>query len=158
MMMSRTVMAEDVGGFSYEAGLTAIALNTSDKRIKNEETASADLWLRWQMPSGRWALYLEGNTTPRTDGVSTVIGESNADAGTALDEIRRGRVQISVLDYTHNWDATRSLTVGMIDASSYLDVSRIANDENTQFLGVSFVNNPTIQFPDYAGGSLRTKT
>ena len=46
----------------------------------------------------------------------------------------------------------RSVVAGVIDASAYLDTSRIANDENTQFLGVSFVNNPTIEFPDYALG------
>ena len=74
---SRSVLAEE-SNFSHEAGLTAIALNASDKHIKNEETASADLWLYWKMPSGRWTLYLEGNTTPRTDGVSTLLYERHA--------------------------------------------------------------------------------
>ena len=138
---------------THEVGITAIALSASDSRIKNDETASADFWLYWQRPHGRWTLYVEGNTTPRAEGVSTLLGESNADAGTALDEARRGRVQLSALFYTHEWDTAHILALGMIDASAYLDVSRIANDENTQFLGVSFVNNPTIEFPDYSLGA-----
>ena len=101
---------------------------------------------------GRWTLHIEGNTTPRDDGVSTLIGESNADAGTALDDARRGRVQVSELYYTHAWQGARSLAIGMVDASAYLDISRIANDANAQFLGVSFVNNPVIEFPDYSLG------
>jgi len=44
------------------------------------------------------------------------------------------------------------LTVGLLDPSGYLDRRRITNDENVQFLGASFVNNPTIEFPDYTLG------
>jgi hypothetical protein len=152
MLFTQSAKAEDDNNITYEAGITAVALDTTDKRIKNEETASADLYLHWQRPNGMWTLYLEGNTTPLKNGVSAILGESNADAGTALDERRQGRIQISSLYYTYDWDTSHSLTAGMIDASVFLDVSRIANDQNSQFLGVSFVNNPTIEFSDYALG------
>lgn len=144
--------AGDDRKISYEASVTAIALASSDPRVLTDATGSADLWLHWVRPAGRWTLHVEGNTTPREEGVSTVIGESNADAGTALNEARQGRVQVSELFYTRTWDEARTGVVGMLDPSAYLDVSRIANDANTQFLGVSFVNNPTIEFPDYTLG------
>ena len=145
MLLTQSAKAEEDNNITYEAGVTAVALDTTDKRIKNEETASADLYLHWQRPNGMWTLYLEGNTTPLINGVSSILGESNADAGMALDERRQGRVQISSLYYTHDWDTSHTLTAGMIDASAFLDVSRIANDQDTQFLGVSFVNNPAIE-------------
>jgi len=36
--------------------------------------------------------------------------------------------------------------------TGFLDASSVANDETTQFLGAGFVNNPTIEFPDYTLG------
>jgi hypothetical protein len=39
-----------------------------------------------------------------------------------------------------------------MDLTGFLDVSRIANDENLFYLGAPFVNNPTIAFPDYVLG------
>lgn len=44
------------------------------------------------------------------------------------------------------------MTVGLIDPSGYLDRTPLTNDENVQFLSVPFVNNPTIEFPDYTLG------
>ena len=40
-----------------------------------------------------------------------------------------------------------------MDLTGFLDVSRIANDENLFFLGMPFVNNPAIAFPDYVLGT-----
>lgn len=138
--------------WSYEGGVTATAQTTSDDRIESEFSASADLRVHYERASDRWLLYLEGNTSPRRGGVSTLVPESNTDAGTALDRDRKGRAQISEFHYTVTWWSQHTVTLGMLDPSAYLDVSRIANDENTQFLGVSFVNNPTIEFPDYTLG------
>ena len=44
--------------------------------------------------------------------------------------------------------------LGLIDPSAWLDRSRIANDENLHFLNGSFVNNATIEFPDYTLGGV----
>jgi len=52
----------------------------------------------------------------------------------------------------HRFSEAVTVTAGLLDISGYFDQSRIASDENTQFLGVSFVQNPTIEFPDYALG------
>ena len=61
-------------------------------------------------------------------------------------------MQISELAYAHQLSSAQTLTLGLLDITGYFDQSRIASDENTQFLGVSFVQNPTIEFPDYALG------
>jgi hypothetical protein len=99
-------------------------------------------------------VYLEGNSTLDASRASSVLVETNADAGTALDPDRRGRVQLSELNYQLHRPAGRELTFGLLDASGYLDRTRITNDENVQFLGASFVNNPTIEFPDYTLGAV----
>jgi len=41
---------------------------------------------------------------------------------------------------------------GLIDPSTSLDTSEVANDETAQFLNTTLVNNPTIAFPDYTLG------
>lgn len=133
-------------------GLTVLGQSASDDRVENDVTASVDLGMTWQQPAGRWYLYIEGNTTPKDNGVATLLTESNADAGSALDEDRDGRLQVSELNYQFLLENDSMLTLGMLDASGYMDHSRISNDENTQFIGISFVNNPTIEFPDYALG------
>lgn len=45
-----------------------------------------------------------------------------------------------------------ALTVGKIDATGIYDGNEYANDETSQFLGDTFVNNMAIGFPGYAGG------
>lgn len=42
--------------------------------------------------------------------------------------------------------------MGLVDPSGYIDQSRIASDESSQFLAAKFVQNPTIDFPDYTPG------
>ena len=132
-------------------GLTGIVIASNDSRIQNDKTLSADFNIERDTSKGRWRVYIEGNSSLNLQGVSNLIVESNADAGSALDSDRKGRVQISEINYLIKRD-NEQLTIGLIDPSSYLDRSRITNDENVQFIGVSFVNNPTIDFPDYTLG------
>lgn len=133
-------------------GVTITYQTPSDNRVDNEVTSSIDLTLDWRRGSGIWRIYIEGNSTPNADGVSGILPEANADTGSALDDNRRGRAQISELKYSYAFDDRRMLTAGLVDVSGYFDQSRIASDENTQFLGISFVLNPTIEFPDYTLG------
>ena len=68
-----------------------------------------------------------------------------------------GGVQLSEFNYTYRADSGSGVTAGLIDPSAWLDRSRITNDENTHFLNGNFVNNATIDFPDYTlGGVFRT--
>lgn len=144
-------IALDVAG-----GSTVVAQGVNDDRIRSEVVASFDLFLTLSLDRVRIESYVEANTTPRLDGVSRWIGEANTDAGTALDRRRRGRVQISEVRLVVPFAASLEAHIGLLDATGFLDVSRIANDENRFFLGVPFVNNPTINFPDYALGGAFT--
>ncbi len=133
-------------------GATLVAQTTSDDRIRREVVGSADLFLDLHLGPATVHVYVEAGSSPSRGGVSQLLGEANTDAGTALDARRRGRLQISEAKLLLPLGKRATLTGGLLDATGYLDVSRIANDENLFFLGVPFVNNPTIEFPDYALG------
>lgn len=94
-------------------------------------------------------VYVESNTSPRTNAVSSRLPFANMDAGTALGADGDGRVQISELRLAWPLRERAVLHAGLMDLTGFLDVSRISNDENLFFLGQPFVNNPTIVFPDY---------
>ena len=134
-----------------EGGMTFTAQTSDDSRVDDEAFASFDLVTTIPTRGGEWTIYLEGNTTPQSDHVSTLISESNGDVGSATNRDGDGRIQLSEIHYTTDV-GPGSLTVGLVDASGFLDGSDVANDETSQFLGGTFVNNPTIGFPDYTLG------
>jgi len=80
------------GEFAVTGGVTSTYQTTKDRRIDPEITASADLVVTYSRTSGAWRLYIEGNSTPRSGGVSSQLPEANTDTGSALDRDRRGRV------------------------------------------------------------------
>lgn len=140
--------------YAVSGGLTTVAQWVDDDRVRAEWVSSLDLFVDVAL-GGRVRLetYVEANTTPFRNGVSTLVGEANTDAGTALNGRREGRVQLSEVRLVVPLGEGSRVHGGLLDATHFLDVSRIANDENLFFLGVPFVNNPTIEFPDYALGA-----
>lgn len=136
-----------------EGGLTAVHQAEVTGPLQDTE-ASGDLFVYLPTTKGEWLLYIEAASSIAPDSLFNLYPEINADAGTALDSQNDSRVQISELNF--RWDLWQGqhLTLGEIDPSAHLDRSRIANDENAHFLGASFVNNPTIEFPDYALGAM----
>jgi porin len=136
---------------AVEGGITAVLQVPDDKRIDAELVSSFDLVTTLPAGDGKWVIYVEGNTTPKTGGVSTMLGEANADAGSALDRDGKGRLQVSELHYFHPY-ADGLLVAGLVDVTASLDGSEVANDETSQFLNRALVNNPTIDFPDYSLG------
>ncbi|NIP72756.1 MAG: carbohydrate porin [Gammaproteobacteria bacterium] len=141
-----------------EGGLVFTAQGARDPRVHTEALLSADLVARIPQGPGMWTIYLEGATSPRGAGVSSRLVEANADAGTALDGNGQGRIQLSELHYRFPF-AGNTWCLGIIDPSGPLDGSDVAGDETSQFLGASFVRNPTIEFPDYTlGGCLHRET
>ena len=135
-----------------EAYMTATSQNTNDSRIDDETLASFDLYTEFKAGTGKWSLHIEGNSTPSTQGSANQIGDANGDAGSALDSEGSGRVQVSELYFDLPYGNVTTL-VGLLNPTAFLDQSKIANDENTQFIGTAFVNNPTIAFPDYTLGA-----
>ncbi len=137
---------------TFSGGATTTFQSSNDTRIKSELTVSVDLILNWKIGNGELYTYIEANSSPKNQGVSSILPEANADAGSSLDKDRSGRVQISEFAYRLFMKNSQTLTLGLLDVTAYFDQSRIASDENSQFLGVSFVQNPTIEFPDYTLG------
>jgi len=138
----------------WEGGVTAVYQAADDDRVDPELTASADLSITIPQNSGGWLIYLEASSSPDTDGVSALYPTANADAGSVLNRDGDGGVQISEFNYTFKMKGDRTLIVGLIDPSAWLDGSTIANDENQQYLNGSFTNNATIEFPDYTLGGV----
>jgi len=152
LLVSASTLGAQVGSPEVSGGATIVGQATSDSRARPEIVASFDLFVEVPLGRGRLVTYAEANTTPRLNGVSRLVGEANTDAGTALNRRRRGRVQLSEVRLVWPLASDFRAHGGLLDATGFLDVSRIANDENLFFLGVPFVNNPTIEFPDYALG------
>ena len=140
-----------VNGISVEAGLVVTLQHASDARIHDELHASLDMVSTIPTAHGHWMIYLEGNTTPRQDGVSSLLPEANQDAATALDRDNTGRLQVSALHYLW-FQGNSAFVLGLINPAGPIDNSEIANNETRQFLATTLVNNPTIAFPDYALG------
>jgi len=149
--VQRYGVISDVEGVQVEGGITMTAQTTSDARIEDEGLASFDLVAKIPNGKGQWTAYIEGNVSPRLNGVFSVLPEANGDAGTALDRDGKGRLQVSELHYSR-WIGSNFLTAGLIDPVC-IDYSVVANDETSQFLNTSFINNPTIAFPDYSLGA-----
>ena len=132
-----------------ETGLTLIGQAADGDA---EASASADLFFSGTAGATRWLLHLEAGSTPASDAVSAHYPQANGDLGSALNADDAGRVQLSELLLERLLSGGWTLVGGLIDASGFVDRSRVANDEARQFLGASFVNNPSINFPDYAPG------
>ena len=139
---------------TWNAGITAAYQVADDDRVDPEFTASADLFVTIPRSTGEWLIYLEASTSPDANGISAVYPTANADAGSVLNRDGDGGVQISELNYTFFLKKNRTVMFGLIDPSAWLDRSRIANDENLHFLNGSFVQNATIEFPDYTLGGV----
>ena len=138
-------------GVAVEAGTTITLQHATDSRIDDELLASVDIVSTIPTSHGQWLLYVEGNTSPRQNGVANLLPEANQDAGSALDRDGKGTLQVSALHYLH-FLGNSAVVVGLIDPAAPLDNSDIANDETQQYLASTLVNNPTIAFPDYALG------
>ena len=162
-LMVKNILAILIVGISGESyaesspwdvagNVVIIRQTTNESHTQNETAGSADLVVQRQFGSGNWLAHIEASSTPRLNGVSAILPESNADAGSALDKDNSGRVQLSELFYTHYFSGERTLVAGFLDVSGFFEQSRIASDETTQFLGAFFVGNPTIAFPDYTLG------
>lgn len=138
-------------------GVTAVYQNADDDRVDSELIGSLDLVATLEAGYGLWTLRIEGNTTPSGGHVAALFGEANGDAGSALDRNGKGRLQVSELLYSQPTEHGE-FAVGLLDMTGFLDASIVANDETAQFLAAGFVNNPTIEFPDYTLGAVFNRT
>lgn len=137
----------------FDGGLVVVGQASDADEADAEVTASLNLLTRLEMGPGAWMLFVEGNTSPRSGGVSAALPEVNSHAGSALDRDGNGRLQVSEFVYVVPIRAG-GVAVGLVDVTAYLDASEVANDEGSQFLAAALVNNPTVGFPDYTLGGV----
>lgn len=137
------------GELQLGASTTLSVLAVEAGRLPTRGHASADLSVTWPRGQGQWVVYLEASSSVRPPAAAAVLPELNADAGSAVDADGGGRAQLSEFYYQSH---AQGWTLGLLDASARFDTSRLANDENLQFLSGPLVNNPTIAFPDYSLG------
>jgi hypothetical protein len=145
--------AAEAGNAVVKGGLTGVLQQEIDSGA-DDASLSGDLFVSYPTAGGNWFLYIEGATGNDADSVFNLYPEVNGDANSVLDRNGRSHLQVSELYYRFNFGERTQLLIGHLDTSAQIDRSRIANDENTQFLGASFVNNPAIAFPDYTLGIL----
>ena len=145
LLLTNQALAE----VTVEAGTTIVGQQTSKQNntINKNIISSADLVMDADIGLGSLHLYVEASTTP-TVSASSVIAGSNLDAGTALNRNGKGRIQLSEIAYGFDFNAV-SFSIGVQDLTSFADATAVSNDEGSQFLADSLVNNPSISFPDY---------
>lgn len=151
VVIAANAFAEDTP-WEFTGNAVITHQTTNESHIQNESAASADLVVQRQHGSGAWLAHMEAGSTPKSNSVSGILPEANADIGSALDKNSEGRLQLSELYYTYLFAGNQTLSVGLLDVSGFFEQSRIASDETTQFMGAFFTGNPTIGFPDYTVG------
>ncbi len=142
---------QGVSAPSIEGGAVLTYQRASDRRMGDETAGSADLVATLPFRTGTLTLHLEGATSPRPGGVTEQVPDANSDVGSTLNRHGDGRFQVSEFHYEFTLGATW-VVAGLIDPAGYLDASEVANDEATQFLNATLVNNPSIELPDYVPG------
>jgi len=123
--------------------------------VRSEGSGALDLLVRVPVDAGFTQIEIRGASTPRLMGVTSALPEVNASVGETLDNHDQGRVVAWQAFFQHEL-GPGSLALGLIDASGWLDGNEVANDEFTQFLGASFVNNLTIDLPSATLGAVYT--
>jgi len=147
-LMSTPVIADT----TVEQGVTMTYQSASDSNLKSEILGSFDLVLDSTVgKSGHVIMYVEGASTPLSDGVSAGVGEANGDAGSAYNypagsNEAEGAFQVSELFYQQDF-SDNFVAIGMMDAGAYFDGGEIANDEGASFISGDLVNNTTIEGP-----------
>ena len=161
----QAVAQNEKSPLNLDVGVVGTYQNTDEDLINSEVLGSLDLVFIADWGPGELLVYAEGSSSPQPGDVSNFLGEVNGDAGSALDGSGDGRFQISELRYGLPVHEMVTVNVGLLDPTVFLDSSShghpvsgpdfsgIANDETTQFLGNSFVNNPVVEFPDYTLGA-----
>jgi hypothetical protein len=157
VLLAPCVAFGDLQDLRFEGGITAVHGRETGGG-QHDTAASGDLFAFLPVSNGEWMLYIEAATATSANSLFNVYPKSNADAGSAQDGNSGARIQISELNYRWAINDRNALTVGQIDPSAHLDRSRIANNENSHFFGASFVNNPSIEFPDYSLGLMYRRT
>lgn len=152
-LISSSALATTNDNLNVSGAVNLIHQHSSVSNIDNDTTLSADLMIHYQTRHGLWNVHIEASNTPNENGLANRLLDSNADAGSALNNRDRGRLQLSELSYQFAATDNTQITAGLLDATGFIDGGQIMNDENHNFISPSLVNNLVIDFPDYVIGA-----
>jgi hypothetical protein len=100
---------------------------------------------------GKVFLHLEAGDGAGVEDELKVFSNVNRDADDS-----NNRASLTEVWYEHCFKTPPlRLTFGKLDATSYIDTNKYANDECTQFLGRIFRNSPVLEFPDDNAAGVR---
>lgn len=131
--------------FQYEAGVNAIHQST-DANIPASNTLTADFAFRYLQPNYELNLSLVTASKIATDSFANAIQYASPHPG--ID----GNLHVSQLFTNIKLSESSNVFMGIMDGSGWLDTSLISNDDTQNFITPDFINNLTIDFPDYTPG------
>lgn len=137
---------------TFGAGLTMVGQGMRGDTDDSGLTYSADLAFTGGF-GDRGTAFIYINTAQGT-GIDTGAATGpNADNETGdLAAEGYSETRIAEVWYELPLNEMTSVRFGKIDPTGIYDGNMVANDETTQFLADTFVNNPAIAFPGYTGG------
>ncbi len=133
-----TLVGQGMNGSSDDAGLTYSA----DLAFTGNfgERGTAFIYLNTAQGSGLLTGAATGPNADNESGTLSVDGEGFSDT------------RIAEAWYEFPMGEKVAMRIGKIDPTGIYDGNEAANDETTQFLADTFVNNPAIAFPGYVAG------
>ena len=137
-----------VQGVSQKRAINATTLDSQKMNDKNYATYSIDFEVNSYIgKTGHAYMLVEAGNGQGPDQYYYAFGPINNDA---IGTDSEGRMSVSELWYQQAFFSDMcKIKVGKVDLTDNFDTNNVADDEETQFLAAEFVNNPTIDFPDY---------
>lgn len=129
----------------YEAGINAIHQSTNAS-LNPSNTLTADFAFRYLKPSYEFNLSLVTASKTSPDTLANAIQYASPHPG--ID----GNLHVSELFTKIKLSEKNNFLIGIMDGSGWLDTSLISNDDTRNFITPDFINNLTIDFPDYTPG------
>lgn len=137
--------------FELEAAILGTYQASNDADVTNEALGRIELESALRLGPGSLHVTLSGNTTPRRNGVSGEYDSLDL-AGETLNSNGKGRFAATEVFYTFPL-GHGELSVGLLDLLDYIDDGEITGEEDEQFMSGAFVDNPTIEDPDFVFGA-----
>ena len=129
----------------FDTATNATTLQSEKMYDRNYATYSIDFEVNADIAkTGHAYMLVEAGNGEGPDQYYNAFGALNEDA------IGDQGLEVSELWYQQNiLDNIFKFKIGKVDLTDNFDTNNVADDEETQFLASIFVNNPTIEFPDY---------
>lgn len=141
---------------AFQYSLTLLHIQPDDSEVDDELFASAEALVDGKIGRFDWYLYVDAQVSPSNNGIANRVFQAAGEYGTALDAEGNGRVILAEAMIGTAVDEQTRIDVGVFSPASYLDSSRVSNDETSDFVGLPFYGVGNFVVPPYAPGVLVT--